>query len=141
MRVAFPDGTEVLAHGRLEMIPPERPRDPDTALYFDHRWKTDPIVTWPYTYVHWEDGEPPDEEQDLFRALETAWCDARSGRLVEIACDGGTGRTGDGARLSRRSCRNATCRRNRLGAEQLPPVGSRGLRTGGPRRSLRRLVR
>jgi hypothetical protein len=94
MRVRFPDGTEVLAHGRLEVVPPERPRNPDAALYLDSRWATDPGVTWPYTLIPWDDFEPPEDEEELFRALDTIWATARRGKLVEIACDGGTGRTG-----------------------------------------------
>jgi hypothetical protein len=94
MKVLFPDGTSILAHGRLDVVPPERPRAPDAALYLDARWTTDPGVTWPFTFVPWEDFALPDDEEALFRALDDAWAAARSGKLVEIACDGGTGRTG-----------------------------------------------
>jgi len=64
------------------------------ALYLDRRWTTDPVVTWPYTFVAWDDFELPDDEHELFRALISIWEQARSGSLVEVACDGGTGRTG-----------------------------------------------
>jgi hypothetical protein len=94
MLVVLPDGTEVLAHGRLDVIPAERPRDPDIAVYLDSRWATDSSVMWPFTLIEWKDFEVPSDETTLFRTLVAVRDDARSGRLVEIACDGGTGRTG-----------------------------------------------
>jgi len=71
--VEFPDGTKLLAHGRLDVVPPARHRDPDMALYLDRRWTTDPVVTWPYTFVAWDDFELPDDEHELFRALISIW--------------------------------------------------------------------
>jgi hypothetical protein len=44
----LPDGTSVMAHGRLDVVPPDRERPPDVAPYLDERWTTDPQVTWPY---------------------------------------------------------------------------------------------
>lgn len=46
MRVTLPDGTEILAQGRLDLVPSDRPREPDFALYLDGRWDDDPTVTW-----------------------------------------------------------------------------------------------
>ncbi len=138
MRVLFPDGTSILAHGRLDVVPPERPRAPDVALYLDVRWTTDPEVTWPFTFVPWEDFALPDDEEGLFRALGDAWAAARSGKLVEIAC--GHRSYGDRARLPRRSSRGRAWLRRCMGAEQLPPLGGRSARAGGAHRSLRRMA-
>lgn len=94
MRVTLPDGTEILAQGRLDLVPSDRPREPDFALYLDGRWDDDPTVTWPYRVVGWPDFGLPDDERGLFAAVADLYRRARAGELVEVACYGGIGRTG-----------------------------------------------
>lgn len=51
-------------------------------------------MTWPYSLVVWEDFSLPRDEAALFLAIQDIHARAKAGQLVEIACDGGTGRTG-----------------------------------------------
>ena len=94
MQLTLPDGTVVLAQGRLDLVPSQRPRTPDFALYLDSRWGDDPEVTWPYRVILWEDFGLPSNEADLFAAVIDAYRRAKAGQLVEVACYGGVGRTG-----------------------------------------------
>jgi hypothetical protein len=94
VRVRLPDGTEVMAQGRLDLVPSERPRQPDFALYLDSRWGDDPSVTWPHRLVDWPDFGLPIDEQAAFGDFSDLYCRARAGELVEVACYGGAGRTG-----------------------------------------------
>ncbi len=94
MQVTLPDGTTILARGRLDLVSATRPREPDFALYLDERWRDDPHVSWPCHIIPWADfGLPADEEQ-TFTAINDLYRRARAGELVEIACFGGVGRTG-----------------------------------------------
>jgi protein tyrosine phosphatase len=94
MKVTLPDGTVVLAQGRLELIPSQRPRKPDFAVYLDERWHNDPEVVWPFRIIHWEDFGLPNDDTELFAAIADLHGRARAGELVEVACYGGIGRTG-----------------------------------------------
>lgn len=94
MQVTLPDGTVILAQGRLDLVPSERPREPDFALYLDKRWDRDPQVTWPFRIVGWEDFGLPVDEAEVFTAIADLYRRARAGELVEVACYGGVGRTG-----------------------------------------------
>jgi len=94
MLVTLPDGTFVHAQGRLGLIPSERPRQPDFAVYFDERWDADPEVTWPYQLIDWPDFGLPNDEGELFEVIVDVHARAKAGELVEIACYGGVGRTG-----------------------------------------------
>jgi hypothetical protein len=94
VEVLLPDGTTVLARGRLGLVPPERPRDPDFAIYLDERWRADPEVSWPFRMIDWPDFGLPADEQDVFDAVLDLHRRARDGELVEVACYGGVGRTG-----------------------------------------------
>jgi protein-tyrosine phosphatase len=94
MLVTLPDNTEVLAHGRLGLVPQERIRVPDYAVYLDERWAGDPKVTWPYRVIDWPDFGLPSDEEDLFDVVVDIHVRAKKGELVEIACYGGLGRTG-----------------------------------------------
>jgi protein-tyrosine phosphatase len=94
MRVALPDGTVILAQGRLDIVPAERPRNPDFALYLDRRWEGDPQVTWPHRIIAWADFGLPVDEPEVFEAVADLYAQARAGELVEVACYGGVGRTG-----------------------------------------------
>jgi hypothetical protein len=90
----LPDGTAVLAQGRLGLVPSERPRPPDFAVYLDERWRNDTEVTWPRLLIAWEDFGLPLDETATFSAIVDLYGRAQAGELVEIACYGGVGRTG-----------------------------------------------
>ena len=94
MLVKLPDGTAVYAQGRLGLIPSERSRQPDFAVYLDERWDADPEVTWPYRLIDWPDFGVPKDERELFGVIMDIHVRAKAGELVEIACYGGVGRTG-----------------------------------------------
>jgi protein-tyrosine phosphatase len=94
MLVTLPDNTFVLAQGRLALIPSERIRQPDYAVYLDERWDADPEVTWPYRMIDWPDFGLPNDEGELFDVIVDIHVRAKIGELVEIACYGGLGRTG-----------------------------------------------
>jgi protein-tyrosine phosphatase len=94
VHVALADGTGILAQGRLDLVPSERPRDPDFALYLDSRWENDPTVTWPHRLVDWPDFGLPTDEATAFDDIADLYRRARGGELVEVACYGGVGRTG-----------------------------------------------
>jgi protein-tyrosine phosphatase len=94
VKVTLPDGTSVLAQGRLDLVPSERPRPPDFALYLDERWRHDPEVAWPCLLIDWEDFGLPVDEAAAFTAITDLYRRARGGDTVEIACYGGVGRTG-----------------------------------------------
>ncbi len=94
MQVTLPDGTVILAQGRLDLVPSQRPREPDFALYLDRRWDDDPQVTWPFRTIDWEDFGLPVDEAEIFKAIADLYRRARAGELVEVACYGGVGRTG-----------------------------------------------
>ena len=94
MEVRLSEGTVILAQGRLDLVPAERPRDPDFALYLDRRWDDDPAVTWPHRIIGWEDFGLPVDETDVFASIGDLYRRARTIELAEIACYGGVGRTG-----------------------------------------------
>ena len=94
VQVTLPDGTVVLAQGRLDLVPSDRPRPPDFALYLDERWRDDPSVAWPHRTIEWPDLGLPADEAGLEAAIVDLHRRARAGELVEIACYGGVGRTG-----------------------------------------------
>jgi protein tyrosine phosphatase len=94
MLVTLPGGTMVLAQGRLGLVPSERPRPPDFALYLDARWRDDPAVVWPFSIIGWEDFGLPTDEAATFAAIVDLYNRAQAGELVEVACYGGIGRTG-----------------------------------------------
>lgn len=94
MQVTLPDGTLVLAQSRLDLVPSDRPRDPDFAVYLDGRWEDDPLVTWPHRVIDWPDFGVPVDEAEVFAAIVDLYRRVRAGELVEVACWGGVGRTG-----------------------------------------------
>jgi len=94
MLVTLPDNTVVHAQGRIGLIPSERPRQPDFAVYLDASWETDPEVTWPTRVIAWPDFGLPKDEAELFGVILDIHARAKAGELVEIACYGGLGRTG-----------------------------------------------
>lgn len=90
----FPGGVLVQAFGLSGLVVSvEEDSFPDWALYLDERWR-DQTIDWTHCFVEWPDFGVPADEPGAFSAFEEAWRRAKSGQVVDIACDGGTGRTG-----------------------------------------------
>jgi hypothetical protein len=95
--IALPDGTLVRGRGRREPFPagplpdfglyPGRPR---RVLLHRAPWRPD----WPADWVDWPDFRTPRDPDEAAVKIVEAYRRARSGERVEIACTGGTGRTG-----------------------------------------------
>ncbi|GAB2995897.1 phosphatase [Amycolatopsis acidiphila] len=94
--IALPDGTVVRGRGRRQPVPPGPL--PDFGLYLGdppgarRRALWEP--GWPAEWVSWPDFRTPRDPRDAAAKITAAYRLARSGRRVEIACTGGTGRTG-----------------------------------------------
>jgi hypothetical protein len=100
--IALPDGTLVRGRGRREPFPagplpdfglylghpPDRPRR--TLLRRPVAWRPD----WPAEWIDWPDFRAPRDAGAAAAKIEEAYQRARLGERVEIACTGGTGRTG-----------------------------------------------
>lgn len=94
MRVRLADGTWVQARGgSASVIPSGDHETPNWGLYLDEQWRNRDLE-WPHQVIAWPDFELPPDEAELFTAIVRAWDRAKAGETVEIACDGGTGRTG-----------------------------------------------
>ena len=91
--VVLPDGGRVQAHGYTGVVPRDGHQTPDWALYLDEEWRGRGRG-WPARFVDWPDFELPSDESDAFDAIAEAHRRAKAGLLVEVACAGGTGRTG-----------------------------------------------
>ncbi len=100
--IALPDGTVIRGRGRREPLPAGPP--PDFGLYLGRppdtprrrllrrrlAWQPD----WPADWIDWPDFRTPLDDKSAATAIHHAYLLARSGQRVEIACRGGTGRTG-----------------------------------------------
>ena len=88
--VEMPDGTRVRGRG-LRDTPPGSPA-PEWGLYLSGR----PAAAnpWPARRLRWPDFWLPLEREDARSAFAEAHRRAAAGLRVEIACDGGRGRTG-----------------------------------------------
>jgi hypothetical protein len=94
--VALPDGTLVRGRGRRRPLPPGPL--PDFGLYMGHPgpgllrrpWQPE----WAAEWIDWPDFRIPRHPHDAAAKITMAYRRARSGQRVEIACSGGTGRTG-----------------------------------------------
>ena len=91
MQVTLPDGTTVLARGRLDLVPATRPHAPDFALYLDERWRDDHDVSWPFHIVPWPELRTAPDENATFTEITDLYRRARAGEKVEVACYGGVG--------------------------------------------------
>lgn len=97
--IALPDGTLVRGRGRREPVPagpvpdfglylgrpPDRP-----ALLRRAVWRPE----WPAEWIEWPDFRTPRDPESAAAQIVDAHRRARAGERVEIACTGGTGRTG-----------------------------------------------
>jgi hypothetical protein len=100
--IALPDGTLVRGRGRREPFPPGplpeyglylgRPPDQWRRTVIRRRapWRPD----WPADWIDWPDFRTPRDGRAAALKIGEAYRLARSGRRVEVACVGGTGRTG-----------------------------------------------
>jgi hypothetical protein len=99
--VALPDGTPVRGRGRREPFP-AGPL-PVFGLYLGHppgrrrllprrraEWRPD----WPAAWLDWPDFRTPRDPAAAAAGIVEAYVRARAGERVEVACTGGTGRTG-----------------------------------------------
>lgn len=100
--IALSDGTLIRGRGRREPLP-AGPM-PDFGLYLgrppdQHRrnlprrrepWQPD----WAADWIDWPDFRTPRDDGLAADLIEHAYLRARAGHRVEIACGGGTGRTG-----------------------------------------------
>ncbi len=87
--VVLPSGRRVRGRGLRRPLPPGPP--PSLGVYLLGRPPGDP--GWESRWVRWPDFRLPADPGALHAALAEAWERAATER-VEVACGGGTGRTG-----------------------------------------------
>jgi len=88
--VTLPDGRRVRGRG-LSAETPQGELAPEFALYLTARPHSEP--GWESRWVRWPDFRLPRDTDDAVDAIRDAYSRAGSAK-VEIACAGGTGRTG-----------------------------------------------
>lgn len=98
--IRLPDGTPVRGRGRREPVPPAPL--PDYGLYLGRpgggpRWlaRRPPwLPQWRADWLDWPDFGTPRDSGTAAALIQHAYRLARDGHRVEVACHGGTGRTG-----------------------------------------------
>jgi len=99
--ISLPDSTLIRGRGRREPLP-AGPL-PDFGLYLGRsppdrpgRFRRRPgwRPSWPAEWVDWPDFRLPRDDRLAAAAIEHAFLLARAGQRIEVACGGGTGRTG-----------------------------------------------
>lgn len=88
--VTLPDGTVVRGRGLRQPLPGGPP--PAYGLYLARRRGWEPA--WPADWIDWPDFRTPRDSEAAAAAIRHAYERARAGERVEVACTGGTGRTG-----------------------------------------------
>jgi len=88
--ITLPDGTAVRGRGRRETLP-SGPL-PEFGLYLGKPGQWEP--EWAAEWVDWPDFRTPRDPQAAAASIVGAYRQARAGQRVEVACGGGTGRTG-----------------------------------------------
>jgi hypothetical protein len=86
--LVLPSGRRVLGRGLRDAVPAPAP---EFGVHLHGRPPME--VAWERRWVRWRDFGLPADASDLRDALTEAWARAAEER-VEIACGGGTGRTG-----------------------------------------------
>lgn len=93
--IRLPDGSPVRGRG-LRRPAPDGP-SPDLGLYLGSarlRRRHEPALPWPHVWVDWPDFLLPRDRDHAIRQIRRLHDEARAGRMVEVACGGGVGRTG-----------------------------------------------
>lgn len=93
--VRLPDGCVIQARGLRRPRPDGPP--PDFGLFLGStrlRRRHDPPLTWPRDWIDWPDFWVPRDTEAAVSAITGVHERARRGQSVEVACDGGVGRTG-----------------------------------------------
>lgn len=88
--VELPDGVRLRGRGLRESAPPEP--SPEWGFYL--LGKPPPETPWPSLWLRWPDFWLPLRAMEARSAFEQAHRRALDGLRVEVACDGGRGRTG-----------------------------------------------
>jgi Swiss Army Knife protein, DSP-PTPase phosphatase domain len=88
--IVLPDGTAV--RGRRRRDPPPPGPLPEFGLYLEKPGAWQP--EWSAEWIDWPDFRTPRDADGAADAIVRAYEQARAGRRVEVACGGGTGRTG-----------------------------------------------
>jgi protein-tyrosine phosphatase len=88
----LPDGTLVRGRG-LRDRPPDGPL-PDYGLYLIGRPRQRFEPSWEAVWIVWPDFRLPTDPQQAACAILEAFKRAHAGGRVEVACGGGSGRTG-----------------------------------------------
>lgn len=87
--VTLPSGRRIRGRGLRQRSTDAAPA-PDFGLYLTARLHEE---RWPSRWIAWPDFRLPRDPSDAIAALHEAY-DRSATERVEIACDGGTGRTG-----------------------------------------------
>ncbi|MFB8771383.1 protein-tyrosine phosphatase family protein [Streptomyces broussonetiae] len=86
----LPSGWLVRGRGLRRPLPPDAP-EPSYGLYL--LGSRPPAMPWEARWLRWRDFWLPADREAARSALAEAWQRAATGR-VEVACEGGKGRTG-----------------------------------------------
>ncbi len=100
--ITLPDGTPIRGRGRREPLPAGPVPDfglylggpPDQPRRHQFRRRSEWRPDWPGDWIDWPDFRTPRDGQLAASAIGHAYLLARAGHRVEVACGGGTGRTG-----------------------------------------------
>lgn len=101
--ISLPDGTVLRGRGRREPFPSGPP--PHYGLYLGRppdrarrrlRWRARSAwrPEWPADWIDWPDFRTPRDSDTAAALIRQAYLLARLRQRVEVACTGGTGRTG-----------------------------------------------
>ncbi|WP_158883193.1 protein-tyrosine phosphatase family protein [Amycolatopsis anabasis] len=93
--IRLPDGAWIRGRG-LRNPAPAGSR-PEYGLYLGSaklRRRHDQRLTWPHDWLEWPDFRLPRDRERAIEAIRELRGHARDGRLAEVACGGGVGRTG-----------------------------------------------
>lgn len=92
--IQLPDGCWVRGRGLRRPPPPDAP---EYGLYLGSRRMRrahEPELTWPHDWLDWPDFRLPRDRAEATERIHALHGAARGGRLVEVACGAGIGRTG-----------------------------------------------
>lgn len=93
--IRLPDGPWIRGRGLRRPTP--QGASPDYGLYLGTRRlyrRHDPKLSWPHRWIEWPDFLLPRDPEQAIREIRKLHEYAHAGRQVEVACNGGVGRTG-----------------------------------------------